>query len=162
VPAGSDVAALAAIGAAVVVADQATKFAIVEAIGPDGPHGRLEIAGALVTLEYAENRGVAFGLLSGLGPIVTVASLVIVVVLLVHYFLEPMPPMWQTLAVGGIAGGAIGNLVDRVKLGYVVDFIAVGPWPNFNIADSAITLGVLVLLFGWLQDERAHGAPEII
>jgi signal peptidase II len=153
---------LAVVGAAVVTADQATKFAIVEAIGPDGPHGRLDIAGQLVSLEYAENRGVAFGLLTGLGPIVTVASFAVVAVLLVHYFRETMPPTWQTLAIGGISGGAIGNLVDRVRLGYVVDFIAVGPWPNFNLADSAITICVLVLLFGWLQDERAHGAPEII
>ena len=48
---------------------------------------------------------------------------------------------------GFVAGGAIGNLIDRVRLGYVTDFVAIGPWPKFNIADSAITVGVLILVW---------------
>jgi signal peptidase II len=64
---------------------------------------------------------------------------------------EPHPSWWHTAATGAIAGGAIGNLLDRVRLGYVVDFIAIGPWPNFNVADSAITMGALLLCWGWLR-----------
>ena len=50
-----------------------------------------------------------------------------------------------------MAGGAIGNFVDRVRFGYVVDFIAVGPWPRFNIADSGITIGMILLAWSALQ-----------
>ena len=102
-----------------------------------------------LALEYTENRGAAFGLLSGLVPILA-ASIDSPYwrACSCYYLRQARPALWQTVAIGVIAGGALGNLLDRVRLGHVVDFLSVGPWPNFNVADSAITIGVLVLIWG--------------
>jgi signal peptidase II len=115
-----------------------------------------------LALEYTENRGAAFGVLSGLVPILTAASIAILTGLLLHYMRQARPPLWHTLAIGAIAGGAVGNLVDRVRLGYVIDFLSVGPWPNFNVADSAITIGALVLVWGWTRPATAFDMARVI
>jgi signal peptidase II len=152
------------VAAAVVVltADQATKRIIVAAIGPDQVRHQIEIVNGWLALAYAENRGAAFGLFAGLAPVLTIVSLAILVGLFVHYAREPAPPLWQTLALGAVAGGAFGNLADRLRLGYVVDFLAVGAWPNFNLGDSAITLGMLTLIWGWTRGELASGSRDAV
>ena len=94
---------------------------------------RVEAADGWLALEYTENRGAAFGLLPGIAPVLAVATIAILAALLLHYARQTRPPLWHTLAVGAIAGGALGNLIDRVRLGYVVDFVSVGAWPNFNV-----------------------------
>jgi signal peptidase II len=151
VPARSDKVALVGIATAVVVADQLTKFSLVSTIGPGRLESRVEVVDGWLALEYTENRGAAFGLLSGLVPALAAASIAIVAGLLLHYVRQARPQLWHTLAIGAIAGGALGNLVDRVRLGHVIDFLSVGPWPNFNVADSAITVGVLILIWGWTR-----------
>jgi signal peptidase II len=102
---------------------------------------------------------VAFGLLSGLGPLVVVAPLLVVVIMAALYLRSAAPPTWQSFGVGLMAGGALGNLADRMRLGYVVDFVAVGRWPNFNVADSAVTVGAVILVAGWtlVDGARADG-----
>ena len=147
-PARSDTAALIGIATTVAAIDQLTKFLIVSAIGPGQLESRVEVVDGWLTLEYTQNRGAAFGVLSGLVPVLAVTSLAIVTGLLLLYLRQARPPLWQTVATGLVSGGALGNLVDRVRLEHVVDFVSVGPWPNFNIADSAITVGVLVLIWG--------------
>lgn len=129
--------------------DQFTKAAISSAIGPGQVAGRVDLIGSWFALEYAENRGAAFGLFPGLAVLFVVGSVLVVAALLAQYLRQPDPALWHTVALGAVVGGAIGNLIDRVRLGYVVDFIAVGPWPNFNLADSAISLGVIALVWGW-------------
>ena len=57
-------------------------------------------------------------------------------------------------SLGLLAGGALGNLIDRLRLGHVVDFVAVGVWPKFNVADAAVSLGVLLLVWHGLSEER--------
>ena len=147
-PERSDAAILIAVATSVVVIDQLTKVLLVSAIGLGRSLFRVEIVHGWLSLEYTENRGAAFGLLSGLAPILAAVSIAIVAALLLHYMRQTQPPLWQTMAIGAIAGGALGNLVDRVRLGHVVDFVSVGPWPNFNVADSAITVGLLVMFWG--------------
>jgi signal peptidase II len=68
------------------------------------------------------------------------------------------PGMW--VAVGLLAGGAIGNLADRIRAEAVTDFIAVGDWPPFNLADVSITLGVLLLVYIYLRDAEREEAPQ--
>lgn len=116
---------------------------------------RIDILGNWLSLEYAENRGVAFGLLGGLGPLVVIAPLLVLVIIAALYLRSPAPSLWQSLGVGLLAGGACGNLSDRLRLGYVVDFVSVGRWPNFNIADSAITIGAGILIVGWMLMDGA-------
>jgi signal peptidase II len=132
----------------VVVVDQVAK-ALIEANLVPGEH--VDLLGPL-GFTLAHNHGVAFGLASDGGAALvalTVIALLFVGVLFAHNPTRPM--MW--VAVGLLAGGAIGNLADRVRAGAVTDYIDVLGWPPFNLADVAITLGVIVLALSYL-DER--------
>ena len=158
-PARSDAVALIGIATTVAVFDQLTKSLIVSAIGPGRTETRVGVVDGWLALEYTQNRGAAFGLLAGLAPVLSAVSLAILAGLLVLYTGQAKPLLWQTVAIGLICGGALGNLVDRVRLGHVIDFLSVGPWPNFNIADSAITVGVLVLIWGMTRPDTDLARP---
>ncbi len=94
------------------------------------------------TLSY--NDGIAFGIASGAGPLVILFALVALVAL--GWFVASAPPGWPTaVAAGLILGGALGNLVDRLTRGDVVDFVSLPAWPAFNLADVSITVGVVAL-----------------
>jgi signal peptidase II len=160
VPERSAVIALTAIAALVAAVDLVTKAAVVAAFGRGESRSRLDLFHGWLALEYTENRGMAFGVVRNAGPLLTLLSIIVLIGLLVHYLRSRTPPLWETLACGVIVGGAIGNVIDRVRFGYVVDFISIGVWPNFNIADSAITIGVILLLWGWLAP-RSHERAEI-
>ena len=133
----------------VVVLDQAAK-ALVEANLVPGE--QVDVLGPL-TLTLAHNRGVAFGLADGGGTVLvalTIAALLFVGFLFAR---DPTRPgMW--IAIGLLAGGALGNLVDRVRSGEVTDYVDFLSWPPFNLADVAITLGVVVLALSYLNEER--------
>ena len=131
----------------VLIADQAAK-ALIEANLVPGE--QVDVLGPL-EFTLAHNRGVAFGLASGGGVLLvalTVAALVVVGVLFAR---DPARPgMW--VAIGLLAGGALGNLVDRVRVGEVTDYIDLLSWPPFNLADVAVTLGVVVLALSYLSE----------
>jgi signal peptidase II len=92
------------------------------------------------------NSGIAFGLLEGGGALLAVFALVALAALLVFFHRhQDRALVW--LPTGLLIGGALGNLVDRVAAGEVTDFVDLGPWPAFNVADVAITFGVLSLLY---------------
>lgn len=116
-----------------------------------------EQVGVLGPLELtlSHNRGVAFGLAGGAGfglVLVTLAALALVGYLFAR---EPgRPGMW--VATGLVAGGALGNLADRISAGEVTDYIALGSWPPFNVADIAITCGVLLLALIYVRDAEAE------
>ncbi len=102
-------------------------------------------------LTLAHNEGVAFGLAGGGGALlvgVTLAALAFVL----HLFARDPARPWMWVATGLLAGGALGNLVDRVRAGAVTDFIDLPSWPPFNLADSAITLGVVLLVLIYLRE----------
>ena len=140
----------------VVAADQVAKAAIEAHLVP-GQY--VEVLGPL-ELTLSHNKGVAFGLAGGAGVglvFVTAAALAVIGYLFARN--PERPAMW--LAVGLVAGGAVGNLADRVRHDAVTDFVAVGSWPPFNLADVSITLGVVLLVCLYLRDaepERASGA----
>lgn len=150
-PEPSGAVSLAATAVAIVGVDQLSKSIIVDAIGPGRDTARIALGTGWAAIEYAENSGAAFGLFSNLTPVLAVVSAAVLVGVLIHFFRTPNPTLLGAVSVGAIAGGALGNLLDRIRLGYVVDFVAIGPWPNFNVADSAITLGVLGLAWGWVR-----------
>ena len=92
------------------------------------------------------NKGIAFGALKGAGLVVLALTLVALGALLAYFALHPTRHMlW--LPVGTIAGGALGNLADRARIGSVIDFIDPTFWPAFNVADAAIVLGILGFLY---------------
>lgn len=149
-----------ACAAFVVVADQLTKLWVVR-------HFRMyesrEIIPGFFHLTYLTNTGAAFGFLAGEQS--TLRQLFFVVVAMVAllamgYFFRTLKDRSQlyTVAIGLISGGAVGNLIDRIRLGSVIDFLDffIGRyhWPAFNVADSAITVGVSLFLLASLLDGK--------
>lgn len=143
--------------ALVLAADQAAKAAVEAHLVP----GQYEEVLGPLELTLSHNRGVAFGLAGGAGIGLVLVTAVALAVIGFLFSRNPRRP-WMWLAVGLVAGGALGNLVDRIRAGAVTDFIAVGSWPPFNLADVSITLGVLLLVYIYLRDaEREEPArPE--
>ena len=138
--------------AAVVVADQVTKALVRASLQPGEVR---EIVGP-VKLVDVRNTGVAFGQLQNGGAIVAVVIAVAITALLV-YFSRNLARPWIWLPTGLLLGGAAGNVIDRVREGAVVDFVKLPHWPAFNVADSAITVGVIVLV---LVIERGDAAER--
>lgn len=127
----------------VLALDQLTKRLITDSIVPGEEHKLLPG----VELVNARNHGVAFGFLPGHHLVVTVVICIALGALLVYFLRNSTRPLiW--LPTGMLIGGALGNILDRLRDGSVTDFVKLPlGWPPFNLADAAITLGVLVLLF---------------
>ena len=129
--------------AAVVGLDQLTKHTIASGIA-DGDSKRF-IPG-IIKFVHVRNKGVAFGFLSGGGTLVLIFTALALGALLVYFILRPTRRgLW--VPTGLLIGGAIGNLIDRIAHHAVTDFIKLPAWPAFNVADMAITFGVLSLLW---------------
>jgi signal peptidase II len=139
---GRAAARAGALALVVVAADQATKALVradVELGSRDGVLPGVEIV-------HVRNRGVAFGLFSDGGLLLVVIGVASVAALLVFFALHSRRPLvW--LPTGLLLGGAAGNLIDRLRQGFVTDFIDLPFWPAFNLADTCITIGVLSLLY---------------
>ena len=99
---------------------------------------------------YTTNTGAVFGVFSDQTFIMTIASFVGVGILLFFYHSHSGSERLVRLSLGLLLGGAIGNLIDRIWLGKVTDFLDVGPWPIFNLADSAIVTGIVILVVVFL------------
>jgi len=115
----------------------------------------------LFRIIHTHNTGAAFGLFQGHSFTLTVvASVTIAVILVYALFIYRYFPLLDNrlgrLALGLVLGGAVGNLVDRLRFGYVTDFIDFGFWPAFNIADSAVTIGIIILIYSLLPLARAE------
>jgi signal peptidase II len=140
-----------AVAAGVIVLDQATKAAVRASI----PRGGREQVVAFVDLVHTRNSGVAFGALAGGGAVVTVVIAVALLGLLAYFATHVGKPLaW--LPTGMLLGGALGNVVDRVRDGAVTDFVKVPHWPAFNVADASITFGVIALLIVLERDGVAR------
>jgi len=101
----------------------------------------------------ASNTGATLGLGTGNNELFAVVALIVVVAIVVLAMGGNVGGVLGIVALGAVAGGALGNLVDRVRLGYVTDFIEVHWWPtDFNLADAAIRLGVVLFLIALLRD----------
>jgi signal peptidase II len=148
---------LSALPLAVLTLDQLLKAVVISWIGPDASLHRWEVAGRLVAFEYVENRGAAFGILPGRTSLLIVVALLITLGALALMFREARHHPIGAAGIGLVVGGALGNVMDRIRLGYVVDFIAVGIWPKFNIADTMITIGIALLLWSGMR-EGQHSA----
>lgn len=146
-----------ALGALVIAADQLTKALVAESI-PIGGEERL--LAPLLSLVHTRNRGVAFGIDPG-GSVVVAVLIALVLVVLALYLARSLAsgPTW--IVSGLVFGGAISNLIDRVRIGSVTDFIKLPlGWPPFNIADASITVGVLLLVVMLLRSERRSERTE--
>lgn len=145
---------------AIVVLDQIAKEVLKRSLEL---HEYRPIIEGFLSLSHVRNRGAAFGLLAeaGLpyqGPILAVVSLLALAAIAAYAWRLPDEARLPRFALAFILGGAIGNLIDRLRFGYVVDFIHVywhqHTWPDFNVADSAISTGVALLLLDMLRPSR--------
>lgn len=136
----------------VVLADQLSKAAVRDSIVPGETRGVLPG----IQLVNTRNRGVAFGFLPGRHVAVTVLVGLALLILLIYFARNRDKPLiW--LPTGMLLGGALGNIVDRLRVGSVTDFIKLPlGWPPFNLADASITIGVLLLLFVIESPNRPH------
>ncbi len=134
----------------VVALDQAAKAAIEANLVPGE---KVDLLGP-IGLTLAHNRGVAFGLADGGGALLVVLTIVALLFVGAIFAADPGRP-WMWVAIGLLAGGALGNLADRVRVGEVTDYIDVLTWPPFNLADIAITLGVAAMALSYLRERPA-------
>jgi signal peptidase II len=135
----------------IVALDQMTKAVIVDWIGPGSSESRINLLGTWLAFEYVQNTGAAFGILKGRTWLLSVLALLVASGFVAMFWKHLPYDRLLRFSVALVIGGAIGNLVDRVRLGYVVDFVAVGTLPRFNLADSAITIGLVLLAWTVLR-----------
>jgi signal peptidase II len=120
----------------------------------------IPLLGGVVQINYVENRGAAFGLFQNQTTFFVLVGLVVVIAILLSYRHLPRGSPLLYLCLGLQLGGAVGNLIDRVRFGHVVDFIDLRFWPVFNVADSAITVGVAALIYQLLLASPRAGAED--
>lgn len=106
-----------------------------------------------VRIVHVSNSGVAFGMLQGLGNVFSIVAILVIAIILFYFPRVPQSDWSLRLAMSLQLSGAFGNLIDRLTIGHVTDFISVGNFPVFNIADASITIGVVVLIIGvWVTE----------
>lgn len=133
---------LAAVAVAAVAADQITKHVVASSIALD--HA-VKLLGPL-SIRHVQNSGIAFGLFSSATVAVIVLTTVALGWMLIFFARSGARHPALPVALGLLIGGSVSNLVDRVRLGYVTDFLDLRWWPAFNLADASIVIGVAVLL----------------
>lgn len=147
--------------AVVLVADQLTKAWATTSLKPV-PY--VEVIPGLFRLSYATNRGVAFSLFADsqfdIRWILSAVSLIAALFVLSYFRRAPADKPWLNVSLALLMAGIVGNMIDRVRLGEVVDFIelhwqSLYSWPTFNVADSAICVGAVLLALEMLREERA-------
>ncbi len=147
----------ALVAVTVILLDQLAKQWVVATLGPTTMTNFVPLIGDTARIAYSHNTGVAFSLLQGHPELIVLTALLIVAGA-IYFYLTQLPNQRTAvqLIMGLIMGGTFGNLIDRIRLGYVVDFVQVGWFPIFNLADSAISVGAALLMLQFLRDELAQ------
>ena len=149
--------ALTLVAAAAVLADQLTKRLVTDrlALGEE-----TAIAGPF-SIHHVENSGIAFGLFPGATSLVVVLTALALGWMIVFFARSGARHPVLPVGLGLVVGGSLSNLLDRVRLGYVTDFLDVDFWPAFNLADTFIVVGVAVLLAVLLRADTAPRRPRL-
>jgi signal peptidase II len=150
----------------VVALDQVSKALVDDFMTLHESHTIVE---GLVRLTYVQNRGAAFGILSEAGlpyqsVLFSAVSLLALLAIALYAWRMPVQSRLPQTALALVMGGAVGNLLDRARLGYVIDYVDVywgaHHWPAFNVADSAITIGVTLLVLDILRNPQVDESPK--
>ena len=137
--------------------DQLSKFIIINKLSL---HQSTPIIKGIFHLTLVYNRGAAFGILKNQIPLFIFTSLVAIILIYLNYKRNRKKESFSyNLSLALILAGALGNLIDRLFLGYVIDFLDFRIWPVFNIADSAITVGAFLLAFSMFRQDKKHASP---
>ncbi|MDX1662242.1 MAG: signal peptidase II [Candidatus Promineifilaceae bacterium] len=148
------------VAVAVILVDHLTKLAIESTLPLNHSVAPFPEIAHLFRLTHVSNTGAAFGLFQGASPIFIVIALVVGIVIIFYNYTLPAGHMLLRVALGLQLGGAFGNLIDRIRLGHVTDFLDFGPWPVFNLADAAVVAGVIILGYLMLQEEAAERVAQ--
>ena len=139
----------------IIVLDQWTKFWVRSQLGYGESWAPWDWLLPYMRIIHAQNTGAAFGMLQGLNAVFTVLAIVVSCVILYYFPRVPKEDWLLRLALALQFAGAVGNLIDRITEGYVTDFISVGMFPVFNIADASISIGVALLILAmWLKEKE--------
>ncbi len=150
---------LGAIASVIIILDQFTKALVLKNIALGEMIYPFPEFSSFFRFIHWYNTGVAFGMFQGMNDVFKVLAVLVSLVIIYFYPRIPENEWPLKIAMGMQLAGAIGNLIDRIVVGYVVDFISVGNFPVFNIADASITMGVVVLIIGmWIQERREKKA----
>ncbi len=150
---------LPAVALLTLVADQISKHLVLSNLDPGQSWNPVASLTPWVSITHVTNTGVAFGLFPDRGSIFVIIAVIVVAAIIFYYRHLPAGQWWIKVSLGLQLGGALGNLLDRLRLGYVVDFIDFKIWPVFNVADSSIVIGVAILAYYLLRerDEKENG-----
>jgi signal peptidase II len=143
--------ALGVVATTAIVADQLTKRLVVEELGLGQ---QIELVGPF-SLHHVRNTGIAFGLFANSTAIVAALTAVAVVAMLWFFAHSGRRHPLLPVSLGLLLGGSLSNFVDRVRLGYVTDFLDLDYWPAFNLADTFIVAGVVLLFVSFVAADRS-------
>ncbi len=141
----------------IVLADQVTKYMVKQNLTIGEP---VSIVGHYFRFNYVTNPGMAFGIQVGSKLYFLLFSGIATVIILIFLFRLQDDSFWTRIALTAILGGAIGNFIDRITAGEVVDFIEIGPWPIFNIADIAVTFGMIALIIVIFREKNQNHTSQ--
>jgi signal peptidase II len=141
------------------VIDHISKWVVMASLRPGESWNPVAALERYVSLTYVTNTGAVFGLFPDYGSIFMVIAVVVVAAIILYYRHLPGDQWLVQTSLGLQLGGALGNLIDRLRYGHVIDFIDFKFWPVFNVADSSIFVGVVILAFHLLRD-RGDGELE--
>jgi signal peptidase II len=141
------------------VADQISKYLVLSNLNRGQSWNPVASLTPWVSITHVTNTGVAFGLFPDRGSLFVIIAMIVVAAIIFYYRHLPAGQWWIKVSLGLQLGGALGNLLDRLRLGHVVDFIDFKIWPVFNLADSSIVIGVAILAYYLLRDrdEKENG-----
>ena len=150
---------LPAVALLILVADQISKYLVHSNLNPGQSWNPIESLTPWVSVTHVTNTGAAFGLFQDLGSFFVVINVIVIVAIIFYYRQLPAGQWWIRVSLGLQLGGALGNLLNRLLLGYVIDFIDLKIWPVSNLADMSIVTGVAILAYYLLRDrdEKENG-----
>lgn len=155
-----DYLTLFGIGGVIIFLDQTTKVMVRRNLAIGEWWAPWEWLEAYARIVNWKNTGAAFGILPSLGDAIAILAIVVAIAIVYYFPRVPREDWTLRLAMALTFSGALGNLIDRLTIGWVTDFISIWRFPVFNIADLCITLGVIVLLLGvWSQERNKDLAP---
>lgn len=154
-----DILALLVMAALVLLLDQASKHLVAERLAEGRSWDAAPWLASLFHITHVTNTGAAFGLFPNASNFFIAVAVVVIAVLVLYYLRLPDGQWLVRIALALQLGGALGNLIDRLRQGYVVDFIDLNfwplhNWPVFNLADSSVVVGVTLLTLVMIREER--------
>jgi signal peptidase II len=151
------------IGGTIIILDQITKVLVRRNLALGEWWSPWEWLEPYFRIVNWKNTGAAFGILPSLGDFIAILAVVVAIAIVYYFPRVPREDWTLRLAMGLTFGGALGNLIDRLTIGWVTDYMSIWRFPVFNVADLCITLGVIVLLLGvWSQERNKDAESELL